>query len=142
MAGNRTAAAKVRSLSHQGAALALRCAGLSFAAIGTRIGVCKAQAFKLVRKGLEETRLQIAGSADTLRSEELARLDGMLQKVYPRAARGDLAAVDRVLKIGERRARLLGLDAPTRTALEGTEGAPPISTEAKVTFYMPSNGRG
>ena len=69
----------------------------------------------------------------------------MLQGLWPRARKGEAAAVDRVLKIGERRAKLLGLDAPTRTALQGGgDDAPPITTvtEAKVTFYMPDNGRG
>lgn len=69
----------------------------------------------------------------------------MLTKAYPLAAKGDLQAIDRVLKIGERRAKLLGLDAPTRTALQGGgDDAPPIATttEATVTFYIPENGRG
>jgi len=50
-----------------------------------------------------------------------------------------LNVVDRVLKIQERRAKLLGLDMPTKTALTdptGEKEAAPL-----VQFYLPSNGR-
>lgn len=140
---NANSAAKARKLKHQELALNLRRAGMSYAAIGRKLGLSKSRSHALVQLGLEEARAHITASADDLRTEELSRLDGMLAKAYPMAAKGDLQAIDRVLKIGERRARLLGLDAPLRTALEGGgDGAPPISTEAKVTFYMPDNGRG
>lgn len=49
-----------------------------------------------------------------------------------------LAAMDRLLKIGERRARLLGLDAPTKTALTDPTGEKPMEI---VQVYLPSNGR-
>ena len=49
-----------------------------------------------------------------------------------------LAAMDRLLKIGERRARLLGLDAPTKTALTDPSGDKPMEL---VQVYLPSNGR-
>ncbi len=139
---NTTNAARARKLKHQELALELRRAGHSYDAIGRKIGLSRSRAHALVQLGMEEARQQIVASADDLRAEELSRLDGMLAKIYPKAGKGDVAAIDRVLKIGERRARLLGLDAPVRTALEGTEGAPPVSHEAKVTFYIPNNGRG
>jgi hypothetical protein len=40
---------------------------------------------------------------------ELDRLDVMLAGLWPQAAAGEVSAVDRVLKIGERRDKLLGL---------------------------------
>lgn len=140
---NKTSAARARKLKHQAQALDLRRAGHSYAQISQKLGISRSSAHQLVHEGLDDARQQITASADELRMEELARLDGMLAKIYPKAARGDMAAADRVLKIGERRARLLGLDAPVRTALQGGgDDAPPIVSEAKVTFYMPDNGRG
>jgi hypothetical protein len=141
----RNTVAKARSLELQEKALSLRRSGYSHAGIGNQLGISKTQAHRLVTNGLDVARAQITASADELRSEELSRLDGMLAKIYPMAESGDFAAIDRVLKIGERRARLLGLDAPVRTALEGGgDGTPPIATtsEAKVMFYVPDNGRG
>lgn len=49
-----------------------------------------------------------------------------------------LAAMDRLLKISERRARLMGLDAPTKTSLTDPSGDKPMEL---VQVYLPSNGR-
>ena len=56
--------------------------------------------------------------ADELRTLELERLDRLLLGVWGQAAKGNQGAVDRALKIMERRARLLGLDAPTKVQQE------------------------
>lgn len=55
-----------------------------------------------------------------------------LEDVGPR-----LAAVDRYLKIMERRAKLLGLDMPNKVALTDPSG----EKITPVQFYLPSNGR-
>lgn len=51
---------------------------------------------------------------------ELDRLDAMFLAIAGRAAQGDVAAIDRALRIQERRARLLGLDAPTQQTVDAT----------------------
>ena len=53
-------------------------------------------------------------SLSELRDVEGARLDKMLAAVWARATTGDLDAIDTVLKIQQRRARLFGLDRPVR----------------------------
>lgn len=125
MAMNTANAAKsAASLERQIQALELRRAGLGFEAIGAKLGIKKSQAHRLVQAGLADCRAQVAANADELRSEEVSRLDGMLQGLWPRARKGEAAAVDRVLKIMERRSRLLGLDAPERRELSAPGGAP------------------
>lgn len=137
---NRTSAAKARSTCRQVAALQLRGAGLSYAAIAARVGVGKTQAFRLITAALAQGRPASATTANEARVEEISRLDGMLVRLYPRAARGDVAAIDRVLKIGERRARLLGLDAPARAALgQGREEESPTRPAPAVVVYMPAS---
>jgi hypothetical protein len=118
------AARAARGLEHQRQALELRRAGLGYEAIGAQLGLKKSQTHRLVQAGLAECRAQVTANADELRSEELSRLDGMLQGLWPRARKGEAAAVDRVLKIGERRAKLLGLDAPTKVAETDPAGNP------------------
>lgn len=49
-----------------------------------------------------------------------------------------LATADKILKVMERRAKLLGLDAPTKTALTNPAGDKEASY---VQFYLPSNSR-
>ncbi len=53
---------------------------------------------------------------------------------------GDLRAVDRLLRVAERRARLLGLDLD-RVEVSGPGGGP-IEVAAEVVVYVPDNGRG
>lgn len=140
---NKTSAALARGLANKDAALALRRAGNSYRLIAEKLECSRSYAHKMVSEALEDAKAQVAAHADDLRSEEISRLDGMLSKLYPKAEEGDVQAIDRVLKIGERRARLLGLDAPIRTALQGGgEDAPPIVSEARVMVYIPDNGRG
>ena len=55
---------------------------------------------------------------------ESHRLDRAINAIWDKVADGDLNAIDRALKIMERRARLLGLDTPSVTRLEGTDGGP------------------
>jgi AraC-like DNA-binding protein len=49
-----------------------------------------------------------------------------------------LAAIDRLLRIQERRSRLLGLDKPTKIAATDPDGEKEASI---VQFYLPNNGR-
>lgn len=52
--------------------------------------------------------------ADELRALELGRLDALQDAVWGEALDGDIPAGQQALRIIDRRARLLGLDAPTR----------------------------
>lgn len=124
MTQSKTAPARALSLQRQAQALELRRMGKGFAEIAAALGIGKSQAHRLVVAGMEDARQQIAASADDLRVEEVSRLDGMLAGLWPTARKGGVAAVDRVLKIMERRAKLLGLDAPERRELTGKGGAP------------------
>ena len=45
---------------------------------------------------------------------ELARLDVAQRAIWKKVVKGDLAAIDRLLKIMQRRAKLIGLDAPVK----------------------------
>jgi len=49
-----------------------------------------------------------------------------------------LSAIDRLLRVSERRSKLLGLDAPTKTSLTDPTGEKEASF---VQFYIPDNGR-
>lgn len=115
-AANKTNARKAESLAQQKKALELRRMGFGYTEIGEKIGLSKSQAHRLVTAAMAETRAEIENEAADLKAEELSRLDGMLAAVWPDARRGVLGAVDRVLKISERRAKLLGLDAPVKLA--------------------------
>ncbi|SEO63543.1 Barstar (barnase inhibitor) [Actinacidiphila rubida] len=74
-------------------------------------------------RALKERRTEPEEKTEDLREVGNARLDRLLFVAYRQAVRdGNLAAIDRALRIIERRARLLGLDRPQRAELTGVEG--------------------
>ena len=93
-------------------ALELRKAGATYQQIGERIGISANQAHLDVRRELQKIAEQASELATDVRQMELERLDSMHLGLWPEARKGHLGAVDRVLRIMERRASLLGLDAP------------------------------
>jgi hypothetical protein len=100
-------------------ALQLREAGYTYAEIATALGWKQAKTAEVfVKRAL---RLTYQEPADRVRQLELNRLDRLMRGIWTRAigrpASGnqpevppDLDAIDRVLKLMGRRARLLGLD--------------------------------
>jgi hypothetical protein len=115
----RSQTKRVQSHDRKLDALALRKAGLTYQAIADAIGVTKNAAWKLVGVALKET---IQEPADELRTLELERLDALSEVLWPMAMAGDLHAHDRYIRLMERRAKLLGLDAPVRKELTGKDG--------------------
>ena len=56
-----------------------------------------------------------AEAVDEHRRIEGERMDNLLATYMPQALAGDVKSADFVLKVLDRRAKLLGLDAPTKT---------------------------
>lgn len=54
--------------------------------------------------------------AEEVRTLEVARLDAMLLALWPQVKQGNQGAIEKALKVEERRAKLLGLDAPAKIA--------------------------
>ena len=113
-------------MEREAQALDLRRQGLRLDDIAAQIGVSRSGAHQLLTAAMQRMGAQIQALADEERLLELARLDELWRPVYALALTGDLPAVDRCLRIMERRARLLGLDAPERQEQVVTEGLRPI----------------
>lgn len=90
----------------QAQALELRLAGATYEAIADRLGYAnKGGAHKAVQAALED-RLTLSSTDGEDLAVELARLDAILVGLWGTARRGDLQAIDRVLRISERRQQL------------------------------------
>ena len=101
----KDAAAAERALQ----ALELRKAGASYESIARHCGYAsRSGAYQAVQRELRRTMQE---PAEDVRQLELARLDDLYRAMAPKALKGDTWSVDRCLKIMERRALLLGLDA-------------------------------
>src|SRR5262249_19647874 len=122
MAHSKNSPRRILAAERRTQALNLRKQGLTYARIAEALGISEPRAHRIVtfeRQRLNQKRSEAA--AEVLRLE-LERLDAMLAGVWAAAEQGDLASIDRVLRIQERRARLQGLDAPERREVSATGG--------------------
>jgi len=108
---SRQAPSKVRTAMLERECLRLRMDGLSHRAIAHQLGIAPSTAYKRVHHALQALNRSNAEQATELRELEALRLDELQDAAWEKALDGDLHAVDRVLAIMTRRARLLGLDA-------------------------------
>lgn len=106
-------------------ALELRKQGLSYRRIGAALGVSGKTAFTDVMDALADLAELQRGKAEDVLKLELERLDDLLFSMYAQAKRGDQGAVDRILRIMDRRSRYLGLDAPQKIAPTDPTGEKP-----------------
>ena len=91
----------------------LRLVGLSLEKIAEQLGYKNASGpYKALMRHLKRNITELSPSTEAIRQEELERLDWWLQTISGQIMTGDLGAVNTGLKIQERRAALLGLDAP------------------------------
>lgn len=105
-------------------ALALRVEGLTFEAIGEKLGVTRQAAHKLVAQELAAVAAENREAAEHLRDVELERCQFVMRSMAPKVEAGDPRAAMAYLRAEERLARLLGLDAPDRSEVSGPGGTP------------------
>ena len=99
----------------EGQVLELRRDGLTFESIARRLGYASsAGAYKAFKRAMDRT---VREPADEIRRIELERLDYYLECLAPHIAKGRGYAIEKAIMIQDRRARLLGLDAPTKHQL-------------------------
>jgi hypothetical protein len=91
----------------------------------------KAEAYRDAQAVLKQTIKETQQTVEEWREWELNRLDIAQAAIWARVLRGDLAAIDRLLRIIELRAKFTGSFAPVRVA--GVDGGPlQVEVVAKV----------
>lgn len=123
-------------------ALELRLKGYTYAQISDAMGLSIEGARQAVIRALAEIKTDKAESAQEVREQEAARLDRMLQTLERMAEATDdastlLAIQDRLLKVQDRRARLLGLDLQ-RVEVTGAGGGPIAITAIQRVIVDPT----
>ena len=94
-------------------AISLRMAGATVKQIADQLGFAnESGAYKTIMRELEQTAQDMGESTEAVRQLELKRLDQMQFPIWPLVIAGDQGAIGTALRIQERRANLLGLDAP------------------------------
>ena len=95
-------------------AVGLRLSGMTYKEIGEEMGYSEVRAHAVVTKELAGVREDRNETINEVREVELARLDKLTFGVWTDATLGDDEKIKSVLKLMERRAKMLGLDAPKR----------------------------
>ncbi|WP_182349342.1 hypothetical protein [Tomitella gaofuii] len=113
-------------------ALQLRLEGHTFRGIAEQLGVSPATIVADVDKALSDIPKR---EAEQLRGEEILRLDRLQRGVWQEAINGDIHASQQALRIIDRRAKMLGLDAPQRVEL-GAQDADLEAVLAKAAALM------
>ena len=93
-------------------ALRLRTEGLSYREVGDQLGVGETMSRRIVQRALRRLLVEPANEVIAL---ECQRLDLLMSAAMPRALAGSARWAEVAIRVMERRARLLGLDAPTRS---------------------------
>lgn len=96
-------------------ALTMRLAGIPTRTIAARLNVHPSTVYAWVKDAIAAIPQE---QADELRALELERLDTMLAAVWRDVLAGDTRAIDSALRIMQRRAALLNLDAAHTAGLE------------------------
>lgn len=97
----------------------LRLTGLSLRAIGDRMGISHTTVAGWIKAECQERVLPVA---DEVRQMEIDRYDSWLVKLNEKVDAGDQVArnIEVAVKVSERRARLLGVDAPAQAEVATT----------------------
>ena len=142
----KTSAQTANALIKSEQAVQLRCAGLSISSIATTLGIPKTTAFSAIERALALQKSTIAKDAEVLRAMMVMQLDELHKRWWP-AAMGlkkrnapetepdptpDRFALDRILKIMDRKMALVGL---VDISIDPTNSAAQEALRAKTEAY-------
>jgi hypothetical protein len=84
---------------------------------------------EIVQRGLDRFPMLEASS---WRKVEIGRLEEMWARLQPGMRKGDVRSIEAGIRVMERKARLLGLDMPTKVAMTDPDGGIPLETIRRV----------
>jgi len=126
---NRTHSTRLRASQRRLRCLELRKAGKTYTEIGAEIGITASGAYRAVAREMQRLAETARDTAVQVRDLELDRLDALQAASWGKAMDGDATATNAILRIMERRARLLGLDAPEKVAPTSPDGTRPYTEQ-------------
>ena len=131
-AGGKTSPKKLTEAARHLEILTLRRAGGTYRSIAERFGITRQAAYKNVKRELDEVRRESRESAQEILELDLDRLDAMFLGLWNAATTGHLGAVDRAVRIIERRSKMAGN--------ENRGGAVPVNVNLGVGVQITAMG--
>lgn len=135
LASGRQDPRRVNARDRRKYALDLRRRGWAYDRIGEAMGISRARAHDLVKAAYDELLLDTKRAAEEVRDQEVERLDQALEALWPKVEKGDDKALHSLLRLQERRSKLLGLDAPQKidqTSSDGTMSPQPAIDASRL----------
>jgi hypothetical protein len=138
--GRPTRAGKVDVIKREQRVIELRAQGWTWQRIANTVGYATPSAAKVAFDNAIKRVMQPA--AQEVLTLELERLDRFLTYLWPAIEQGDPTAIDKGLKIMDRRAKYLGIDAPIKQQVEVTnyDGGTEIDRELQRLIALLETG--
>lgn len=95
-------------------ALALKLKGWTYQEIADELDVAKSSAYDAVQRALTTEIGDQQENRDRYRAEQVAQCDVALKGLYAKVEAGDPRAIDSWVRVLDRKAKVLGLDAPLK----------------------------
>lgn len=129
MSRSKTSADRVNAASRRVKVVQMRMAGLAVREIATQVGCSPGTVSKDLYHALSEYQTNTEEEIERFRELWNQRLEKMVQGLWVSASRGNVGAVDRIVRLAERSARLNGLDRPVKVAPTNPNGDQPYEPE-------------
>jgi hypothetical protein len=120
----KTRPANILAAERRRRAIDLRSQGKTFVEIGKELGISGPRAFQLVTEAMDGAHALLVTETARLRQKQLDRIEALVEAIWPAGAKGDVAKIDRIVKLFEREAKLGGLDASDKLEVTGKDGKP------------------
>jgi len=105
----------------------LRLRGKKYVQIADELGISTSYVGVLITAAYAQNKAVIQETVETHMAGAQDRLDSMMDALWDRVEAGDAKAIAVALSIEERRAKLLGLDAVQRSAVDVTSDGKPVT---------------
>jgi len=115
-------ARRIQAQENRARAVELRKLGMSYADIGKQLDISAQAAHKTVGKAMTEVKTLQDADAIITKTMELEKLDKVEMRLWNESKVAAVPAFNTMLKVFERRAKLMGLDAPVKHANTNIEG--------------------
>lgn len=117
---SETSVRKVLAGDRQRQIVQMRIGGGGYADIAKRLKIAPSTVGRALKRAMEVWKVENSELIEEQVHLQIKRLDRMILAIWPEVITGNLLAIDRALRIEERRARLLGFDKAPYLAVEHT----------------------
>ncbi len=114
---------RAKVTANQAEVMRHRVDGKSFREIAELTGISRAHCHRLAQAAMEELQVRTQTDAEAVVALELGRLDVAVAAIMLKVREGHMGAIDRLIRLSERRTRLLGVEGPTKIAPTSPDGA-------------------